>query len=86
MTKKQLIYRVSKSTGITYKDTELVIEAFLQELLDQWRARVRVAIRGFGTFTWKKQAAKKGRDINKGKTINIPARMKPVFKPSKQLF
>tara|TARA_R110001599_G_scaffold332511_1_gene547977 strand:- start:24339 stop:24602 length:264 start_codon:yes stop_codon:yes gene_type:complete len=85
LTKRQIITRVSKATGITYADAELVIEGFLTELTNQWRAGVTVAIRGFGTFSWKMFKAKKGRDISRGTAVHIPARKKPVFKPSKKL-
>lgn len=44
-----------------------------------------VYYRGFGTFKVVTRKAKKARDIGRGITIDIPARKKPVFKPSSKL-
>jgi len=42
-----------------------------------------VYLRGFGSFIIKTRAEKKGRDISKNITINIPAQNIPAFKPAK---
>ena len=77
--------KVSRHTGITYKDTELVIEAFLSILKASWLSGEGVTIRGLGSFVLKKFAAKKGRDIRRNVMVPIPAGMKPVFQISKSL-
>ena len=41
-----------------------------------------VFLRGFGTFSLKKRAAKKAQNIQQHTTIFIPARKVPHFKPS----
>ncbi|WP_252948516.1 HU family DNA-binding protein [Roseivirga pacifica] len=84
MTKRQIITKVSRSTGIKYNDTERIIEAFLSEIAKQWRIG-KVSLRGFGTFTWKKYAAKKGRDISRNIQIDIPAQEKPIFRASNNI-
>jgi DNA-binding protein HU-beta len=43
-----------------------------------------VYLRGFGTFLLKKRAAKTGRNISNGTTVNIPAHVIPAFKPCKE--
>ena len=42
-----------------------------------------VYLRGFGSFIVKTRAEKKGRNISKNTTINIPAHNIPSFKPAK---
>ena len=85
MTKRQIIMKVSRHTGVSYKDTELIIESFLAILKAEWLAGVKVSIQEFGTFLLKDFKAKKGRDIRRNKTVLIPAGKRPVFKVSSQL-
>jgi DNA-binding protein HU-beta len=42
-----------------------------------------VYLRGFGSFIVKTRAEKKGRNISKNVTIDIPAHNIPAFKPAK---
>jgi DNA-binding protein HU-beta len=42
-----------------------------------------VYVRGFGSFIIKKRAAKIGRNIKRGKSIQIPEHFIPAFKPAK---
>ena len=45
----------------------------------------QVTIRGFGTFTVKTRAARKGRNPATGEPVDIPAQDTIHFKPSKAL-
>jgi DNA-binding protein HU-beta len=42
-----------------------------------------VYIRGFGSFVIKRRASKMGRNIKRGKTVQIPEHYIPSFKPAK---
>ena len=45
----------------------------------------KVQLAGFGTFSTKRRAARKGRNPATGAEMNIPAKTYPVFKPGKGL-
>ena len=79
MTKADIINRVSEELGIDRRTVGLVIESFVKDALGRERS---VFLRGFGTFSLKKRAAKKAQNIQQHTTICIPARKVPHFKPS----
>ena len=82
MTKADIINRVSEELGIDRRTVGLVIESFMKCVKDALGRERIVFLRGFGTFSLKKRAAKTAQNIQKHTTICIPARKVPHFKPS----
>ena len=82
MTKADIINRVSEELGIDRRTVGLVIESFMKCVKDAVGRERSVFLRGFGTFSLKKRAAKKAQNIQQHTTICIPARKIPHFKPS----
>ena len=82
MTKADIINRISEEQGIDRKTVALVIEGFMKCVKDALGRGRSVFLRGFGTFSLKKRAAKKAQNIQQHTTIFIPARKVPHFKPS----
>lgn len=82
MTKADIINKVSQELGIDRRTVALVIEGFMKCVKDALERDRSVFLRGFGTFSLKKRAAKKAQNIQQGTTICIPARKVPHFKPS----
>ena len=56
---------------------------FMSEIKDSLETGQNVYLRGFGSFVVKTRKAKKGRNISKNITIDIPAHNIPSFKPAK---
>ena len=84
MTKKELIEHMALEMGVSKKSAEMAVEAFLKIVAGQMRQPGReVVLRGFGTFRAKMTRAVKGRNPKTGEAIEIPPRLKVVFKPSK---
>ena len=84
MTKKELIEHMALEMGVSKKAAEMAVEAFLKIVAGQMRQPGReVVLRGFGTFRAKMTRAVKGRNPKTGEAIEIPPRLKVVFKPSK---
>lgn len=84
MTKKDLIEHMSLEMGVSKRAAEMAVESFIKIVQGQMRQPGReVVLRGFGTFKAKMTAATKGRNPKTGETIEIPPRLKVVFKPSK---
>lgn len=85
--KADIVEVIEKHVGprVTKKDIALIVNLFLKEISSMLAEGKRIEIRGFGVFKTKKRNAKIARNPRTGKEIHIPARLVPVFKPSKIL-
>ncbi len=87
MTKADLVEQVSEAIGpgITKKDCALVVDGFLNAVKHSLARGEGIEIRGFGTFKVRKRKARMARNPRTGEPVEVPARLVPVFKPSKIL-
>lgn len=85
MTKKDLIEIVAKKASLTNKASRESVQAFLNAIRDSLKRGEKVVITGFGTFSIRKRASRKGRNPKTGDTITIAARKAPGFTPGKTL-
>jgi len=83
MTKADIVTKISDRLGVERVETQAVVEQFMDEVKNALEKGENVYLRGFGSFIIKTRAEKKGRDISKNITINIPAQNIPAFKPAK---
>lgn len=83
MRKADLVNAISEKTTVAKVDVIVSIEALFNEIKNALESGENVYVRGFGSFVIKKRAAKKGRNIKKGRTIEIPEHFIPSFKPAK---
>lgn len=60
---------------------EIAIDAFCNTVLKSLEQGEKVKLVGFGEWYLKRRAARTGRDIVRGKSVYIPARISPAFKP-----
>ena len=73
MNKTELITAMAEASGLTKKDCDTALNAFVDTL----------QLLGFGTFEVKERAARTGKNPATGATIEIPASKAPTFKPGK---
>ena len=85
MNKTELIAAVAEKTGMSKKDTEIVISATLNTITEALAEEEKVQLVGFGSFEVKKRAARTGLNPRTKQTIAIPASKAPVFKAGKAL-
>lgn len=85
MTKAELIDKVAGTTKMTKKDSDKALTAMIAAISGSLAKGDKVQLVGFGSFEVRKRAARKGRNPQTGKEINIAARKVPVFKPGKAL-
>ncbi len=83
MTKANVISEISKRTGVSNIDIQIVLDAFFETVRRSLELGETVYLRKFGTFYSKKKAPKIARDIHKNTSIFIDAHFAPQFKPSK---
>ncbi|SDF16604.1 HU family DNA-binding protein [Sporolituus thermophilus] len=85
MNKTELIASVAEKAGMTKKDAEKALNAVFASIEEALAQNDKVQIIGFGTFEVKTREARKGRNPQTGKEIDIPASKSPVFKAGKGL-
>ena len=85
MNKAELIAAVAEKTGMSKKDTEVVIAATLNTITEALAEEEKVQLVGFGSFEVKKRAARTGLNPRTKQTIAIPASKAPAFKAGKAL-
>ena len=90
MIKADLVSQLSRETGVERKAVQVIIESFMNNVKLALEKGENVYLREFGTFSIKKKASKKARNIVKQNgtyvttTITVPAHVVPSFKPAKK--
>ena len=82
MKKADFIKAVAQKSGTTQKAADAVLAAALGTIREALKKGDSVAFLQFGTFKVSERAARKGRNPQTGKEIQIPAAKLPVFKAS----
>lgn len=85
MTKQDLIDLVAKKASLTNKASRDSVQAILDAVRDALKRGEKVVITGFGTFSVRNRAARKGRNPQTGAAIDISARKTPGFTAGKAL-
>ncbi|MBP3608389.1 MAG: HU family DNA-binding protein [Treponema sp.] len=85
MNKAELVDAIAKDTGLTKKDTELVVKSFVENVSKSLEKGEDVQLIGFGTFSVGERAARTGHNPKTGEKITIKASKAPKFKAGKSL-
>lgn len=86
MLKSELILKLtSEYPHLRQEDLELVVNVILEEITDSLARGDRVELRGFGAFSVRQRAARKGRNPRTGEAVHVPAKTVPFFKAGKEL-
>lgn len=86
MLKSELINKLtSEYSHLRQEDLESVVNVILDEIGDALARGDRVELRGFGAFSVRERAARKGRNPRTGETVSVPAKSVPFFKAGKEL-
>lgn len=86
MNKAELVSSMAEKSGLTKKDAEVALNAFMKSVEESLQASEKVQLVGFGTFDVRERKSRKGRNPrNPKQVIEIPASKAPVFKAGKAL-
>ncbi|WP_269062382.1 HU family DNA-binding protein [Teretinema zuelzerae] len=85
MNKAELVEAMAAETGLTKKDSEAALKAFIAVVGTELKKGNPVQLIGFGTFEVGKRAARTGRNPQTGEEIKIKAAKTPKFKAGKAL-
>lgn len=85
MNKTELVSVLAETSGVTKKDAEKVLGAFINVVGDTLKKGDKIQLVGFGTFEARKRAAREGKNPQTGAKIKIAASTVPAFKAGKAL-
>jgi len=85
MTKAELIDEVSKVVEMTRKDSEIIVETIFESIVNSLHKGDKIEIRGFGSFRTRQRQPRVGRNPKTGSRVEVPSKLIPYFKPSKEL-
>ena len=83
MNKRELVSAIAAQAGLSKKDAEKAVVAFMDEVTAALKKGDKVSLVGFGTFEVKQRAERIGRNPRTKEQITIPASKTPVFKAGK---
>jgi DNA-binding protein HU-beta len=85
MNKAELVAAIAENAGLSKKDSEKALAAFVSVVTDELKKGEKVQLVGFGTFEVAERKARTGRNPQTKKAIKIPASKAPKFKAGKAL-
>lgn len=85
MNKTELVKEVASGSGLSMADSAKAVGAVTKAIARSMQAGEAVVIPGFGSFTVRERAARRGRNPRTGTAITIAARKRVHFKPGKGL-
>lgn len=87
MNRSELIAQVTEKTSVKKSDVATVVNAIFDTdegaICSALRNGKDVSLTGFGSFGVKERAARKGRNPQTGKELDIPASRSPSFRAGK---
>lgn len=86
MTKTELIEALAnKQSFLKKNDIDLAIDCIFEHMSEALVANQRIEIRGFGVFSLRYLAPRRGRNPFSGEVLDLPATYSVHFKPGKEL-
>lgn len=81
LTKSELIDHIAAECGsLNSKEAETAVNTVLQTIVNALAEGRRVEIRGFGSFSLNKRAARMGRNPRTGESVAVEEKYVPKFK------
>lgn len=85
MTKKELVGSIAKKAGLSLKDANIALNAFVGAFGDAMKKGQRLQLPSMGTFKVEKRSARVVRNPRTGAKLNVPAKKVVKFKAAPAL-
>ena len=85
LTKADLSRYLMERLELGKKDADLLVNTFLESIIESLKTGEGVELRGFGSFRLRKREPRKGRNPKTGDKVDVPPKKVPYFKPGKEL-
>ena len=86
ITKADIVEIIASNTGLTRVETKVVVEGFIDTIIDTIAEGKRIELRGFGVFKHKARKPRMARNPKTGEEVKLDKRYVPVFKVSPEFF
>jgi len=81
LTKASLISKLTDTLGLSYRETERLVELFFEEISAVLESGENLKLSGFGNFILRDKKARPGRDPKTGRPFPISQRRVVTFRP-----
>jgi integration host factor subunit beta len=85
MTKAELVDQVARTTQLTKKHAEIMVNTVFDSIVDSLKDGEKIELRGFGSFRIRQRGSRTGRNPKTGARVDVPSKSIPYFKPGKEL-
>ena len=85
MNKTELVAAIAENAGLSKKDSEKALKAFVEVVTEELKKGEKVQLVGFGTFEVSERPAREGINPQTKEKIEIAASRAPKFKAGKAL-
>ncbi len=86
MIKSELVARLAERNPHLYlRDVELAVSTVFEEVAAALARGERVEVRGFGSFSVRRRAARVGRNPATGERVDVAAKAMPYFRTGRRL-
>ncbi len=85
MTKKDIVLKITDSTGIKQVDVKKIVQKTFDVITESLVRNEKVELRNFGIFKIKDRKARFGRNPRTGESVAVPPRRVVVFKPGLEM-
>lgn len=85
MNRNELVSAMAEKSGLSKKDADSALDAFVTSVQDALQGGDKVQLTGFGSFDVRERAAHTGVNPRTGEAVEIAAARVPVFKAGKAL-
>lgn len=85
MNKVELVDQIATKSGLTKKDSEAALKAFMETIKETIKKGEKIQLIGFGSFEPVDKAAREGRNPKTKEIIQIPAKKAIKFSAGKEL-
>lgn len=85
MTKKDIVLKITDSTGIKQVDVKTIVQQTFDVIVESLMRNEKVELRNFGVFKIKERKARFGRNPRTGASVPVPPRKVVIFKPGLEM-
>jgi len=85
MNKSDLIEEVARVAGLAHEESEAIVTAVFERIVQALVKGEHVELRGLGTFGVRQRRPRTGLNPKTGTIVDVPARKAPFFRMGKEL-
>ncbi len=86
MIRSELLKKLeNENPDLKAEEVEKIVDTFFNQIIERLASGGRVELRGFGAFSTRERAPRKGRNPRTGESVDVPAKRAPYFKPGKEV-